>query len=385
MAKDYYAILNVKRDASEDEMKKAYRKLAMKYHPDKNPGDKKAEEKFREATQAYDILRDPQKRSAYDRYGEAAFEQQQSGGHSQGFGGFQEGFGFGGSSFADIIDEMFGGGFQGGRSAQAQQSGADVRYNLDISLEEAYQGKTANIKFATLVGCVSCKGSGGESGAKPINCSACHGRGKVRSQQGFFTIERACATCGGMGQVIANPCRPCNGSGRVRKEKNLEVKIPAGVEEGTRIRVTKEGEAGLRGAPSGDLYVFLNIKQHPLFKRNGADIICKVPIQMVTATLGGEIEVPTIDGAKASVKIPSGTQHGQQFRLKGKGMSVLRMTGRGDMIIEAKIEIPVNLTKAQKTLLEEFSNLGKNEKNSPESSGFFAKVKDFFEDFGKNK
>lgn len=384
MAKDYYAILHVKRDASEDEIKKAYRKLAMKYHPDKNPGDKKAEEKFREATQAYDILRDAQKRAAYDRYGEAAFEQQQAGGHS-GFGGFQEGFGFGGSSFADIIDEMFGGGFNNARSAQAQQSGADVRYNMDISLEEAFRGKTANIKFATLVGCVSCKGSGGESGSKPTNCSACHGRGKVRSQQGFFTIERTCATCGGMGQVITNPCRPCNGSGRVRKEKNLEVKIPAGVEEGTRIRVTKEGEAGLRGAPSGDLYVFLNVKQHPLFKRNGADIVCKVPIQMVTATLGGEIEVPTIDGTKASVKIPNGTQHGQQFRLKGKGMSILRATGRGDMIIEAKIEIPVNLTKSQKALLEEFADLGKNEKNSPESSGFFAKVKDFFDDFGKNK
>jgi molecular chaperone DnaJ len=378
MSKDYYAILNVKNDANEDEIKKAYRKLAMKYHPDKNPGDKKAEEKFREATQAYDTLRDSQKRAAYDRYGHAAFEQhQQSGGFSQ--GGFgHEGFGFGGSSFSDIIDEMFGGAFHGARSPQAHQAGADVRYNLDISLEEAYKGKTANIKFTTLVGCVSCKGSGGESGAAPVNCSACHGRGKVRSQQGFFTIERSCATCGGMGQVIKNPCRPCNGSGRVRKEKNLEVKIPAGVEEGTRIRVTKEGEAGLRGAPSGDLYVFLNIKQHQLFKRHGADILCKVPIQMITATLGGEIEVPTIDGAKASIKIPSGTQHGQQFRLKAKGMSILRATGRGDMIVEAKVEIPVNLTKSQKALLEEFANLAKNEKNSPESSGFFAKVKDLF-------
>lgn len=378
MAKDFYEILGVKQDASDDEIKKSYRKLAMKYHPDKNPGDKKAEEKFREATEAYEVLMDSQKRAAYDRYGHSAFQQQQQqGGGDGGFHGF-------GGSFADIIDEMFGGAFNGGgASAQANQAGADVRYNLDITLEEAYRGKTANIKFTTLVSCTSCKGSGGEAGSKPTNCTACYGRGKTRYQQGFFTIERACATCGGSGQIISKPCRPCNGSGRSRKEKNLEVKIPAGVDEGTRIRVTHEGEAGMRGAPNGDLYVFLNIKHHKLFKRQGADILCKVPIQMVDAAIGGEIEVPTIDGGKSNVKIPAGTQGGQQFRLKGKGMSVLRSTGRGDMIIEAKVETPVSLSKRQKELLEEFAQLSKEEKNSPESQGFFAKVKDFFEDLGK--
>ncbi len=375
MARDYYEVLGVKQDTKDEEIKKAYRKLAMKFHPDKNPGDKKAEEKFREATEAYEVLLDSQKRAAYDRYGHAAFQQQQQQGGAAGHPGF------GGGSFADIIDEMFGNSFSGG--AHPNQAGADVRYNLDISLEEAYRGKTAKIKFTTLVPCTSCKGSGGEAGSRPTNCTACYGRGKTRYQQGFFTIERTCATCGGAGQTIAKPCRPCNGSGRVRKEKNLEVKIPAGVEEGTRIRVTHEGEAGLRGAPSGDLYVFLNIKPHSLFKRQAADVLCKVPIQMVTAALGGEIEVPTIDGNTASVKIPVGTQAGQQFRLKGKGMSVLRMTGRGDMIIEAKVETPVSLSKKQRELLEEFAQVGKGEKNSPESQGFFARVKEFFDDIAK--
>ncbi len=370
MAKDYYETLGVGQTASDEEIKKAYRKLAMKYHPDKNPGDKKAEEKFREATEAYEVLLDSQKRAAYDRYGHAAFTQQQQGGG--GHPGFSGGFG---GSFADIIDEMFGGGFSGGAQ---NQSGADVRYNMDITLEEAFKGKNATVKFATLVTCTSCKGSGGEAGSRPTNCTACHGRGKTRYQQGFFTIERACATCGGAGQTIAKPCRPCNGSGRTRKEKNLEVKIPAGVEEGTRIRITHEGEAGLRGAPAGDLYVFLNIKQHSLFKRQGSDILCKVPIQMTTAVLGGEIEVPAIDGSQVSVKIPTGTQPGQQFRVKSKGMSILRATGRGDMIIEAKVETPVSLSKKQRELMEQFAELGKGEKNSPESSGFFRKVKDLF-------
>jgi len=374
MSRDYYEILGVKQDAGDDEIKKAYRKLAMKFHPDKNPGDKKAEAKFREATEAYEVLLDSQKRAAYDRYGHAAFQQQQQ----QGGGGHP---GFGGS-FADIIDEMFGGAFGGGHP-QANQAGADVRYNLDISLEEAYHGKTAKIKFTTLTACTNCKGSGGEAGSRPTNCSACYGRGKTRYQQGFFTIERTCATCGGAGQTIAKPCRPCNGSGRMRKEKNLEVKIPAGVEEGTRIRVTHEGEAGLRGAPAGDLYVFLNIKPHNLFKRQAADVLCKVPIQMVTAIMGGEIEVPTIDGSQATVKIPAGTQGGQQFRLKGKGMSVLRATGRGDMIIEAKVETPVSLSKRQRELLEEFAQLSKHEKNHPEYQGFFTKVKDFFDGLAK--
>lgn len=372
MSKDYYEVLGITKSASDDEIKKAYRKLAMKYHPDKNPGDKKSEEKFREATEAYEVLLDSQKRAAYDRYGHAAFNQQQEAG---GFSGFSGGFG---GSFADIIDEMFGGTFTGG-GGQANQAGADVRYNMEITLEEAFKGKNAAIKFTTLTTCSSCKGSGGEAGSRPINCTACHGRGKTRYQQGFFTIERTCATCGGVGQTIAKPCRPCNGSGRVRKEKNLDVKIPSGVEDGTRIRITQEGEAGLRGAPAGDLYVFLNIKPHSLFKRQGSDILCKVPIQMVTAVLGGEIEVPTIDGSQVSVKIPAGTQPGQQFRVKLKGMSILRATGRGDMIIEAKVETPVSLSKKQRELLEEFAQIGKDGKNSPESSGFFAKVKELFQ------
>jgi len=374
MSKDYYEVLGVGKSASDDEIKKAYRKLAMKYHPDKNPGDKKAEEKFREATEAYEVLLDAQKRAAYDRFGHAAFNQQQGGG---GYSGFSGG-GFGGGSFADIIDEMFGGAFTGG-GGQANHAGADVRYNMDITLEEAYKGKNATVKFTTFTTCTGCKGSGGEEGSRPTNCTACHGRGKTRYQQGFFTIERTCATCGGAGQTISKPCRPCNGSGRVRKEKNLEVKIPAGVEDGTRIRVTHEGEAGLRGAPAGDLYVFLNVKPHSLFKRQGSDILCKVPIQMVTAVLGGEIEVPTIDGSQVSVKIPAGTQPGQQFRVKSKGMSILRATGRGDMLIEAKVETPVSLSKKQRELLEEFAQIGKDGKNSPESSGFFAKVKDLFQ------
>ena len=388
MSKDFYKILNVSKGASADELKKAYRKLAMQYHPDKNPGDKKAEQKFREISEAYDVLRDDQKRAAYDRYGSSVFEQ---GGFNpnagtSGFGGF----GFGGNggggftaNFADIIDEMFGefgGSGQGAHSLQ--QPGSDVRFNLEISLEESFNGTTARVKYATGTVCEGCKGSGGEAGSTPISCPSCKGHGKTRSQQGFFTIERTCHACGGVGKTISSPCRKCSGAGRVKREKNLEVKIPAGVEDGTRIRVSKEGEAGLRGGPAGDLYVFLSLRPHKFFKRQGADLYCRAPITMTTAALGGEVAVPSIDGNQTSLKIPAGTQSGHQFRIRGKGMTALRSTARGDLIIEAVVETPVNLTKKQKEFLKQFEETTKKEANNPQSSGFFARVKEFWEELG---
>ena len=382
--KNFYKILGVNNNASADELKKAYRKLAMQYHPDKNPGDKKAEHKFREISEAYDVLRDDQKRAAYDRYGSAAFEQggfNPNGGGGAGFGGFGFSGGFG-TNFADIIDEMFGDLGGGGRADNFQQQGSDVRFNLEISLEEAFKGTTARVKYTTGATCDKCKGMGSEGGAPPIVCGTCKGRGKSRSQQGFFTIERTCHTCGGSGKTIQNPCRGCSGSGKVRREKNLEVKIPAGVEEGTRIRVAKEGEAGLRGGPAGDLYVFLSIRPHRFFKRQGADIYCRVPITITTAALGGEIEVPSIDGSHTNLKITSGTQSGHQFRIRGKGMTTLRGSGRGDMLIEAMVETPVNLSKKQKELLKQFEEASKKESNNPQSTGFFAKVKEFWDEFG---
>ncbi|RZI46394.1 molecular chaperone DnaJ [Candidatus Finniella inopinata] len=377
--KDFYKTLGVSQGSSPEDIKKAYRKLAMKYHPDKNPGDKAAEQKFRDVAEAYEILSDEQKKAAYDRYGSAAFEQGMGGGGGAGpgFGGF----GFSGN-FSDIIDEMFGDLGGSGRTDTFQQIGADVRFNLDISLDDAFKGTTARVKFTTGVPCDHCHGLGSQGGLAPTNCSACHGRGKTRYQQGFFTIERACNTCGGSGKTIADPCRPCGGQGRVRREKNLEVKIPPGVEDGTRIRLTREGEAGLRGGPAGDLYVFLSVRPHRLFKRQGADLFCRIPIPMTTAALGGEIEVPCVDGSKSSLKIPSGTQGGQQFRLRGKGMSVLRSSARGDLIIEAGVETPVNLSKKQKELLKQFEEASKKEENNPHSTGFFAKVKEFWDELG---
>jgi molecular chaperone DnaJ len=381
--KDFYKTLGVSNNASADELKKAYRKLAMQYHPDKNPGDKKAEQKFRELSEAYDVLRDDQKRAAYDRFGSAAFEQggfNPNAGGGAGFGGFGFSSGFG-TNFADIIDEMFGD-LGGGRADAFQQSGSDVRFNLEISLEEAFKGTTARVKYTTGSPCDGCKGMGSEAGAPPVVCVTCKGRGKSRAQQGFFTIERTCHTCGGSGKMIQNPCRSCSGTGKVRREKNLEVKIPAGVEDGTRIRVAKEGEAGSRGGPAGDLYVFLSIRPHRFFKRQGADIYCRVPITMTTASLGGDIEVPSIDGSHTHLKITSGTQSGHQFRIRGKGMTTLRGSGRGDMIIEAMIETPVNLSKKQKELLKQFEEASKKESNNPQSTGFFAKVKEFWDELG---
>lgn len=385
MADDYYSTLGVSKGASDDDLKKAYRKLAMQYHPDKNPGNAEAEKKFKSINEAYDVLKDAQKRAAYDRYGHEAFTNGMSGGGGQGGAGFS---GFTGGSFSDIFEDLFSeftGGRRGGNGgAQAQQSsaarGSDLRYNLDITLEDAFRGKQQNIKITTSGACDSCHGSGAEKGTGAETCGTCGGRGAVRAQQGFFTVERSCGNCQGTGKVIKNPCRGCAGSGRVRREKTLNVSIPAGVEEGTRIRLAGEGEAGFRGGPAGDLYIFLSIKPHRLFKRDGANVFCAVPLKFTTAGLGGHIEVPTIDGGRVKVTIPEGTQSGHQFRLKGKGMSVLRSGARGDMYIEVQVETPVNLNKKQKDLLREFEGATTGGSTSPESEGFFAKVKEFWED-----
>jgi len=371
MAKqDYYETLGVSRAAGAAELKSAYRKLAMKFHPDRNPGDTACEQRFKDINEAYDVLKDSQKRAAYDRFGHAAFE---NGGTGRPGGDFNFSAGF-----ADIFDEMFGD-FMGGRGGGATR-GADLRYNMEISLEEAFAGRAAEIRVPTSVSCDACTGTGAAEGSAPTTCGTCKGRGRVRAQQGFFTIERTCPTCHGVGRVIEKPCRACSGAGRVETEKTLKVNIPAGVEDGTRIRLTGEGEAGMRGAAPGDLYIFLSVKPHRLFQRAGADIHCRIPVPMTTATLGGTIEVPTIDGSRARITLPSGTQSSHQFRLKGKGMRVLRSNARGDMYAEVLVETPVNLTKRQEELLREFDVAGKGRKTSPESEGFFARVKEFWED-----
>ncbi len=369
---DYYQLLGVKKDDNAEDIKKAYRKLAMQYHPDKNPGDKEAEKKFKEINAAYDILKDDQKRAAYDRFGEAGVN-----GGSGGFGG-KNPFDFSGG-FSDIFDDLFGsfgGGAGGARKAQTNNRGSDLRYNLEISLEEAFRGDNVKINVPTFAGCEPCKGSGSEDGKKET-CGTCKGLGRVRASQGFFTIERTCATCSGTGNIIKHKCKFCHGSGRVKKNKTLSVKIPAGVEEGMRIRLTGEGEAGVSGGSSGDLYIFVSVRQHQLFERENTDLHCLVPLKVTTASLGGEIVVPCIDGSKAKVKIPAGTQQGQQFRLKGKGMPKVNSSFQGDMYVHAKIEIPVNLNKKQKELLEQFEK-SLDDSSSPESRNFFNKVKDFF-------
>ena len=386
MAEDYYTVLGVAKGADEDTLKKAYRKLAMQYHPDRNAGNAEAEKKFKALNEAYDVLKDPQKRAAYDRFGHQAFTS--NGGNAAGGGGPGGGFDFSGS-FSDIFEDLFSdftGGKRGGRGGgqEAAQSaaarGSDLRYNLDITLEEAFKGKQQTVKITTSGSCETCSGSGADKGTSPETCSTCGGRGVVRAQQGFFTIERPCATCQGTGKVIKSPCKPCAGSGRVRKEKTLSATIPAGVEEGTRIRLAGEGEAGFRGGPAGDLYIFLSIKPHKIFRREGANIHCIVPITFSTASLGGHVEVPTIDGGRVKVTIPEGTQTGHQFRLRGKGMSVLRSSARGDMYIEVHAETPVNLNKKQKELLREFDKTEGGQKTSPQTESFFTKVKEFWED-----
>lgn len=369
---DFYELLGVGRDADPETIKKAYRKLAMQLHPDRNPGDTDCEHRFKEINEAYDVLKDEEKRAAYDRFGHAAFEN--GSGRSA-----EHGFNFS-SGFADIFDEMFGEFTGGRRGGNAASRGADLRYNLEITLEEAFEGKQATIRVPNSIACEECAGSGAAKGSKPVACPTCHGRGKVRAQQGFFTIERACPACHGAGRVIENPCRACQGQGRVRREKSLSVNIPAGVEDGTRIRLTGEGEAGLRNGPAGDLYIFLSITPHRFFQRDGANIYCRVPISLVTAALGGSFEVPCVDGTRAKVNVPAGTQSGHQFRLKGKGMSVMRASQRGEMYIQAAVETPVNLTKKQRDLLNEFDKAGKRDETSPESEGFFAKVKELWDD-----
>src|SRR5512144_500461 len=374
MAKeDYYRVLGVERDASTEELKKAYRKLALRYHPDRNPGDKEAEHRFKEINEAYEVLRDDQKRAAYDRFGHAAFEH-----GAAGDGGFGPGFG---SGFADIFEEMFGE-FMGGRrgGGRATGRGSDLRYNLEITLEQAFAGSKPTVRVPAAVRCEACKGTGSAGGAAPDTGSTCRGAGRVRSQSGFFTVERTCPSCGGSGQMIRDACRSCGGAGRVQREKALQVTVPAGVGDGTRIRLAGEGEAGVRGGPPGDLYSFVTVAPHRLFRRDGADIHCRVPLQMTKAALGGTVEVPTVNGERARINIPPGTQSGETFRLRGKGMTVLRSQARGDMYVEAMVETPVNLTEKQRKLLQEFADGGADEEHSPESHGFFAKVKELWQD-----
>ncbi|ALA17135.1 MULTISPECIES: molecular chaperone DnaJ [unclassified Chelatococcus] len=382
MAKaDYYEILGVERSASDGELKSAFRKLAMRYHPDRNPGDHAAEARFKEINEAYEALKDPQKRAAYDRFGHAAFEQ---GGGMNGAHGFGADFA---SSMADIFDDLFGdfmgrAGARGrGNGGGGRERGADMRYNLEITLEDAYKGKTATLTLPTSIVCEACDGSGAKPGSQPRQCPTCGGYGRVRASQGFFAIERTCPACHGRGEVIDDPCADCSGAGRVTRERTLSVNIPPGVEDGTRIRLAGEGEAGLRGGPSGDLYIFLSLKPHPIYQRDGADLFCRVPISMVTAALGGEFDVPTVDGGEARVKVPEGTQTGKQFRLRGKGMPVLRSRDFGDLYIQVVVETPQKLTKRQRELLMEFEEESSRETH-PESTGFFSRVKDFFEGFG---
>jgi molecular chaperone DnaJ len=374
MAKrDYYEILGVQRNASEQDLKAAFRRLAKDYHPDKNPGDKVAEHKFKEIAEAYEALRDPQKRAAYDQFGHAAFE---GGGRGGPGGGFGPDFA---ASMSDIFDDLFGEfmGGRRGRSGTTRERGADLRYNLEITLEEAFTGKTAQIRVPTSVTCETCSGTGAEAGTRPASCPTCGGHGRVRASQGFFTIERTCPGCQGRGEIINDPCRKCTGTGRVTKERTLSVNIPAGVEDGTRIRLAGEGEAGVRGGPTGDLYIFLAIKPHDLFQRDGADIFCRVPISMVTAALGGQIDVPAVDGQMSRVKVPEGTQSGKQFRLKGKGMPVLRTKMQGDMYIQVEVETPKSLNARQRELLSQFE-AESHKGTSPESAGFFAKIREVF-------
>ncbi|MDU8927863.1 molecular chaperone DnaJ [Alisedimentitalea sp. MJ-SS2] len=377
--RDYYDVLGVAKGASADEIKKGYRKKAKELHPDRNADNPDAEAQFKEANEAYEVLKDADKKAAYDRYGHAAFENGMGGGGGHPGGGFH-GQGDFGSAFSDVFDDLFGdfmGGQRGGGGRSRAARGADLRYNLRVTLEEAYAGLQKTINVPTSVSCDSCDGSGAEGGAEPTTCPTCSGMGKVRAQQGFFTVERPCPTCSGMGQIIQNPCKSCGGQGRVHKDRALAVNIPAGVETGTRIRLAGEGEAGMRGGPSGDLYIFIEVDAHKIFEREGTNLFCRVPVAMTTATMGGDIEVPTIDGGRSRVKIPSGSQSGRQMRLRSKGMPALRGGPAGDMFIELAVETPVNLTSRQKELLKEFEEL--SEENNPQSSSFFSSVKNFWD------
>ncbi|WP_424934005.1 molecular chaperone DnaJ [Amaricoccus macauensis] len=385
MAKrDYYEMLGVARGASDAEIKKAFKKKAMEFHPDRNRDNPQAESKFKEINEAYDVLKDDQKKAAYDRFGHAAFE---NGSAGPGAGGFRGGGGAAGnadfaSAFSDVFDDLFGdfmGNNAGGARGRSQRAsrGSDLRYNLRLSLQEAFHGKQATITVPGSVTCDTCDGTGAEGGAEPTTCPTCSGMGKVRAQQGFFTVERTCPTCNGRGQIIKNPCGACAGAGRVRKDRTLNVNIPAGVETGTRIRLAGEGEAGLRGGPAGDLYIFIEVEPHAIFERDNQNLFCRIPVSMTTAALGGELEAPTLDGGRTRVKVPAGVQSGKQLRLRGKGMPALRGSGFGDLYIELKVETPVNLSHRQKELLREFEGAGKD--NSPETNDFFSRVKHFWD------
>jgi molecular chaperone DnaJ len=363
----YYEVLGLSRSASPEEVKGAYRKLAKEHHPDRNPGNDSAEHKFKEISEAYEILKDPDRRAVYDRFGHAAFE--------NGNGRGPQGFDFS-ASFTDVFDDLFGE-MMGGRRGRRQNRGGDLRYNMEITLEEAYRGKTTEIRVPTLVLCEACGGAGAEAGTKPETCSGCAGYGKVRASQGFFTIERTCPKCRGQGRVVRHPCRPCSGTGHVQKERTLSVDIPRGVEDGTRIRLSGEGQAGHNGGPPGDLYIFLSTKPHAIFQRDAQDLYCRVPITFATAALGGEIEVPTLGGGRVKVTVPDGTQTGHQFKLRGKGMPLLKSPAHaGDLFIEVRVETPVKLSKRQKELLKSFEAEAHHD-NQPESESFFSKVKEF--------
>ena len=378
MAKrDFYDVLGVPKGSSPEELKKAYRSKAKELHPDRNSDNPNAEAQFKEVNEAYDVLKDADKKAAYDRYGHAAFEGGMGGGQRGGGGGN----GDFGSAFSDVFEDLFGdfmgrsGGAGGGRSRA--QRGSDLRYNLRVSLEESFKGVQKSLSVPSSVACDTCRGTGAEGGSEPVTCPTCSGMGKVRAQQGFFTVERSCPTCNGQGQIVKNPCKVCAGAGRIERERSLSVNIPAGVETGTRIRLAGEGEAGMRGGPSGDLYIFIEVKEHPIFQRDGVNLFCRVPVSITTAALGGEVEVPTIDGGKSRVKVPEGAQTGKQMRLRAKGMPALRGGGVGDMLIELAVETPVKLTTRQREILREFEAL--SAENNPENASFFAKVKGFWD------
>lgn len=367
--RDYYEVLGVERDVSEKDLKKAYRRVAMKFHPDRNPDDKEAEDKFKEASEAYEILSDSQKRAAYDQFGHAGVEGAAGGGGAGGFGNFSDIFG-------DVFGDIFGGG-RGGRGGPAR--GSDLRYTLELSLEDAVRGTTVKIKVPTLVACDPCDGTGAKKGSSPKTCTTCGGHGQVRMQQGFFSVQQTCPNCHGKGKIVSDPCTSCHGRGRLEETKTLSVKVPPGVDTGDRIRLSGEGEAGVDGGPAGDLYVQMSVQQHPIFERDGNNLYCEVPISFVDAALGGELEVPTLDG-RVKLKVPEGTQTGKLFRLRGKGVAPVRGGSTGDLMCRVLVETPINLTLKQKDLLREFQGLMKEGKNSPKQTTWFEGMKNFFGD-----
>lgn len=381
--KDYYDVLGVSRDADEATLKKSFRRLAMKYHPDRNPDDKGAEEKFKEAKEAYEVLSNPEKRQAYNQFGHAGVQQ------GAGHGGFSGGASPFGDIFEDIFGDIFGGGARrhhaGGRRGPIPERGADLRYNLELTLEDAVFGKQVNINVPTYVGCEPCSGSGAKKGSTPVTCNTCQGAGQVRMQQGFFTVQQTCPACHGGGQMIKDPCTNCAGQGRVKETRTLSVKIPPGVDTGDRVRLHQKGEAGTHGGPAGDLYVQVNIREHELFNRDGEDLYCTVPISFVIAALGGEIEVPTLEG-RVKLKVPPESQSGKIFRLRGKGVPRVKGGGSGDLLCEFHVETPVNLNAEQKEILKKFDDsMAKNDKiHSPNTTTWINKVKSFIERIGKN-